>query len=408
MKKRFGILILIQLSVAAGQVSIGGYVKGFAYVNPYSGEYSRLGTRFQTRFSGDNGRTGFLATINMETDQVRNQSDSQPGNELALTPVELYVDFHFDQSDFRLGRQFIFWGSADWVNPTDVINPWDFLNLSSEIEDYRIPVFAGSWTYYWNQFTLQSVLVPGFSPTKVPLPDYTEVTLPPSDWNHPQGGFRMQSYVGATDVSLAYFSGFNQLPTLIFEAMNFSVSPPLPMFTGHYSRQQMIGGDFSRTWEQWGFKGEAAYIRTPDVEGTDVFEANPYFESVIGFDYIFSESLNLNGQYVNKTYTNYSKAEEEQRILDQGYASYLEAPEKTTHSVTGRISWNPIPYVNGQIITVYNFLDGDSFVLAFASWEPRDAVSITLGSVLFSGPASSEYGRLDSEDLIFLEIKQSF
>ncbi|NOZ75767.1 MAG: hypothetical protein GXO90_10445, partial [FCB group bacterium] len=259
MKKRYSLFfILIQLSIATGQVSIGGYMKGFGYVNSYSGEFSRLGTRFQTRFSADNDRTGFLATINMETDQARIQSDTSQGNFFSLIPVELYVDFHFDQADLRLGRQFIFWGSTDWINPTDVINPWDFLNLSSEIEDYRIPVFAGSWTYYWNQFTLQSVVVPGFSATKVPLPDHTTITLPPLDWKHLQGGFRVQSYVGATDVSLAYFSGFNHFPTLIFEVMDFTMSPPIPLFKGHYSRQQMFGGDFSRTWEQWGFKGEVA------------------------------------------------------------------------------------------------------------------------------------------------------
>ncbi|NOZ75516.1 MAG: hypothetical protein GXO90_09130, partial [FCB group bacterium] len=180
------------------------------------------------------------------------------------------------------------------------------------------------------------------------------------------------------------------------------------LFKGHYSRQQMFGGDFSRTWEQWGFKGEVAYIRSPDVQGIDIFETNPYLESVIGLDYIFSESMNLNAQYVNKTLLKYSKAAEEQRIIDQGFASYIDAPERITHSVSGRISWDPIPYVTGQMITVYNLRDGDSFILAFASWEPRDAVSITLGSVLFSGPSSSEYGRLDREDLIFLEIKHSF
>ncbi len=409
-RKTVGLIVLTVM--VSGQSSFGGYMKGLGYYNPHSASFARLGTRFQARWSNDNGRSGYFAALNFESDfatiaqDSANRSLSTP--DMHITPVEFYMDYHFSSADLRVGQQFIFWGATDWVNPTDVINPWDFENLSSETEDYRIPVLAGSLMMYLGNYTIQAVLVPAFTATVIPIPQGTHLYRPPVDKDHLQGGIRIQSFVGATDVSFAYFSGFNHLPTFRFTGMDFSTGTPFPTFKATYSRQQMVGVDFVRTVNQFALKGESAWLITPDKNGTDIFEDNASVETVLGMDYIASENFSLNFQYINHTLLKYSQSEEQDRIDQAGMTGHLIPPEKMTHSFSGRLAWDPFPYITSQVIGVYHLKDRDSFLLGFLSWQPRDAVSVTVGTVIFSGSESSEYGRLDNEDLIFLEIKQSF
>jgi hypothetical protein len=72
------------------------------------------------------------------------------------------------------------------------------------------------------------------------------------------------------------------------------------------------------------------------------------------------------------------------------------------------ISWSPINYVTGQLIGVYNLVDHDAFIMAFAYWEMADALSLTVGVVNFQGGATTTYGRMDDADKIFIELKRSF
>ncbi|RMF10050.1 MAG: hypothetical protein D6762_02365, partial [Candidatus Neomarinimicrobiota bacterium] len=182
--------LLLSGSLLWGQASFGGYVKLYDYTNPHDRLHHRLGTRTQFRVEGDNGFSGYFAMFNAE--QEAGNPDSAM-DAFRLDPVEMYIDFHFDRAELRLGRQFIFWGAADWVNPTDVINPWDFLHLSSEVEDYRVPVLALNATYYWSQMSLQTVLIPAFTPTDLPLPAGVTLHTPDRSWRHLQGGVRLQS-----------------------------------------------------------------------------------------------------------------------------------------------------------------------------------------------------------------------
>ncbi len=396
----------------SAQPNIGGYIKTFGYLNPNQTEYTRLGTRFQTRFSQDNGHIGFKAALNFESEFARSKNDStdqaSKQDEINITPIEFYIDLHFATTDLRIGQQFIFWGATDWVNPTDVINPWDYEHMSGEIEDYRLPVFAASFHKYFDQYTLQLVAVPVFQPNVIPLPDGTDISLPELNPGDPQWGLRLQRFVGETDLSLSYFSGYSHSPTLRFESMDFSGPSPLPEFSGSYSRNRMVGMDFVRTMNAFALKGETAWIQTPDQKGTDIFETNPYIQSVLGVDYAASEDFTFNLQYINHTLLNYSNSKEQELIDNAHMTNYMTPDNKVVHSMSSRIAWNPAAYWSVQILGETHVKEKDYFLLGFVNWEPRDATSVTIGTVIFGGKSGTEFGQLNSEDQIFLELKQSF
>jgi len=409
----FGIFLI----ATAAHADINGYLKGFAFLDPHTRTYDRIGTRFQTRYTGGFGtKINYFAAINFEYDQAGAQPDSVnaademiPGRDAGFDvyPVEYYLDLHLVNVDIRLGQQFIFWGSADWVNPTDLINPWDFANMSGEIEDYRLPVMALSAQWYFGNLTFQGVLIPGFTPAVIPLPAGAVIHYPRLGYDEPQVGLRAISYLGNADISLYYFDGYDNMPSVQLE-IDLSKIPPVSEFKVYYHPRQMFGFDFVRSIGSWNIKGEAAYIKTADETGNDIFITNSNINAVLGVDYILSEDLSLNLQYISQTLLDYEYASELDSIENRNLSDYMTVPEELTHSLSTMISWNPFNYVSGQLIGVYNLQEGDSFYMALLSWEMVDATHLTFGTVQFQGDAGTTYGRMDEVDKIFIELKRAF
>jgi hypothetical protein len=412
------IIFALVLSIGSiAQANFNGYLKGFAFLEPSTKTYARLGTRFQTRYSGGFGsKLEYFAAINFEYDQVGAHGDTvdvslegnfSRGAGFGIYPVEYYLDLHLQHVDFRLGQQFIFWGAADWVNPTDVINPWDFANMSGEIEDYRLPVMALSVQGYFGEHALQVVIIPGFTPNVVSLPPNTLVYYPEIKYGRPQWGLRLTSYQGPTDFSLYYFRGYDNMHS-IRPDYNYAASPPAPIFEVKYNQIMMFGTDFILSSGSWNFKGEAAFLKTADHAGTYVSVSYSNIQSVLGIDYIWSDDLTLNLQYIHKLLIDYSYATEQAAIVSMGLSDHMSAPDEVGHSLSTMISWSPIDYVSSQLMGVYNLVDQDAFVMAFVSWDMADAMNMTVGMVNFQGDPTSTYGRMDEADRIFLELKRSF
>lgn len=152
--------------------------------------------------------------------------------------IEVY-DFLIKGLDLRAGRQRIKWGTADKINPTDVINPydaediWDFgRHLGSEAIDLK---------YYRNKWRFEAVWVPYFRKARLPLGEMKDVFM--NYGNIPSG-----ILVNVSDT----------LPLLPFglHVNRFSLSDKLP--TSDLSRSgswsfkaglQIFGFDFSLSYQ---------------------------------------------------------------------------------------------------------------------------------------------------------------
>ena len=215
------IIILLLPIITAGQsFNTSGYLKFFAHPNlnkPYP--FDRLGTRLQLKFSGSySDKADFFSALdfNLEETKIKESANEPRSAGMQIYPVETYIDFYLSDIDIRIGNQFIFWGKTDWINPTDNINPWNYKNISAEIEDYRIPVTAVKVDYYFlNNWTLESVWVPHFLPNKIPfnfpdsiahLPVETSNVLPQNKFANSEFGFRLSSRIFNIDYSLSYRS----------------------------------------------------------------------------------------------------------------------------------------------------------------------------------------------------------
>jgi len=381
--------------------NIGGYVKTFGYLNPNDSlRFDRAGSRLQLKVEDRIGsRAAYFAAMDFNYDGAKASElpNASRSSGLTIYPVEAYVDLFTKYADFRLGQQFIFWGRTDWVNPTDNINPWDYQNISSEIEDYRIPVMAARGNFYLGPVKLQAVGVPFFTPDKIPLPTDSIIT-PAKNLSNSEYGLRLSSYLGTLDYSFSYFHGYDGTPAIF--ANFLSVPPVPPKIYAKYFPIDVYGFDFVTTMGAWAIKSESAFFQTEDKNGDNPGIENPYIESVVGLDYVPTTKFSVTAQLVHNYKFHYHRNIEQMNPMG--------TEPRQTFSTAVRAQWDLAKFVSWQLISVYNFHDGDSFTLSFINWDVADGVNITFGGLLFQGPPNSPFGRSAKQDNIFAEFKISF
>lgn len=370
-----------------------GYLKFFAHpglTSPY--RFNRFGTRLQLTLKKSQQLVDLFASFNLDLDERYRNSSNQINPDMMTSfkiyPVEAYLFFHWSNLDLRLGKQFIFWGRTDWINPTDNITPWDYTNITAEIEDYRLAVNALRLNWYFGLSNLEIVFVPYFQPnrTGLEIPGAQE-ELPeqkPSNW---QEGLRFSSGWGGLNFSFSYWRGFDLFPSVVPENKALKIK---------YYPQQVLGVDFDYAYGHFVFKGEGAYYRTQDSTGFDPLVRNPFIYYVLGSDYNLSSEVTLNLQYVEK------------RVLkwQPGFMSPHE--KKVTRSVSARLAYKKEGYYSLQLIGVYNLADGDYFLLPIFNYEIADGLNLYAGATFFAGPENSPFGRNKDFSRAFLEIKYSF
>lgn len=415
MRRVFVILFFSLLLTAQSQLNFSGYVKFFAHPNlnsPY--RLDRYGTRFQLGVSSSLGeRASFYAAFNFNLDE--NLSTGLYGESrsavLEVYPVEAYIDLHWEKADLRVGKQLIFWGKTDWINPTDNITPWDYTNITAEIEDYRLPVNAVKLDLYFGDWTFEGVWVPFFKPNRIPLefpekiggiPVGVYYNLPdsrPSNW---QAGIRISSYFKGVDFSLSYWNGFDLFPT-VYQYFYIPEQIPEIQFEVKYLRQQVFGADFAYSKGKWVFKGEGAYFLTQDRDGTDPVVRNPHFYYVFGLDYNFSDRLVVNFQFIQDILIVEDKFSWRQELSEASHIT-----PKRRSSLSCRLQYKVENIWSFQFISVYNFHEDDYFLLPIFTYYLADGINLYAGAAIFRGPEGSPFGKNKKYSKGFIELKYSF
>jgi len=408
----------------AGAPEMRGYVKFFNF-NKVHGDYDfdRTGVRFQAGFSDHLSKAAaYSAAVNFNIDESKSerQPTSRRGAELNVYPVEAYIDLLGlvgNRLDLRLGKQFVFWGKTDWVNPTDNITPWDYVNIASEIEDYRIAVTALRANFYFGSLSFEAVAVPFFTPHKMDFhfPDTmgaftTQVKpsqLPGSSLGNAELGVRLSHTFAGVDWSVSYFKGFDKYPTFVFRPLFVNRTPTSMEITPSHKALQVFGGDFSTAKGRFLFKGEGAYFATEDRDGADIFIPNSHIKYVISCGYTFSEKTSFKAQFIQDIRLKYDQAREERGWTNLGIPG-TKVPQKITHSLSLVMRYQWGRFFESQLIHVSNLREGDLFLLPVLWYEITDGLKVDFGAVLFEGPEDSPFGKQKDQSRVFVEVKYSF
>ncbi len=174
----------------------------------------------------------------------------------------LSAQYHKGGLTVEAGKQFVRWGRADILNPTDRFAPRDYLTV---VDNEFLGIEAVRGTYEHGANTLDLVWSPWFTPSRAPLINQRWTIVPPGtpsftlERDFPKGsqtGFRW-SHVGFVEYSAAYFSGFGHDPT-------YGLVPGQFAIRRIQAEQRMIGGDAALPLRWISVKGEVAYTRSLD------------------------------------------------------------------------------------------------------------------------------------------------
>jgi hypothetical protein len=181
------------------------------------------------------------------------------------------------------GKQFIRWGKADILNPTDRFAPRDFINV---VDPEFLAVTGVRGVVQHGAETFEAVWVPRFTPSRLPLLDQRWTAVPAEAAAVPivdggsvfpkgsETGLRWGHVGAGFEYSLSYFNGFNHLPNITAtttinaetaEHADQSISAnyagsALIVVSRTYPAIRTYGADAAVPTKWFTIKGEAAYF----------------------------------------------------------------------------------------------------------------------------------------------------
>lgn len=190
----------------------------------------------------------------------------------ALSAREFKATLSKGRFTAELGKQFIRWGKADILNPTDRFAPKDFLIVT---DAGFLPITAARLIYDTGVNSLDLVWQPRFTPSRTPLLNQRWTVLPDfiagiplrdlgsafpgrssfgARWNHVGSGY---------EFSTSFYDGFNSLPL-------FRGSPDVSIagidVQRFYPALRLYGADAAVPLRWFTIKTEAAYYTSPDKQ----------------------------------------------------------------------------------------------------------------------------------------------
>ena len=334
---------------------------------------------------------------------------------------EAYADVPIRDWSLRVGQQKIRWGKADEINPTDDFTPQDLTEfITQERAERKIPVLAGYLKAPINEtFTWEGVWIPFFEESRIAeseddwefyfrrnyrktlgfqsLPE----SRPDKTFENSVWATRLLSQGGWADWSLSYAYHFEENPTYkvhqdprIFEG----ITTVPGTFDTVWEREHTIGADFETARDEWGFRGEAAYIThhpyiTYDLADDDLVEFKNTVQSTLGVDYTHSNYY-VNVQYTQEFILNHKEEMEpreyESSVAFRAWIKFLHDQLKL--EMTGR----------------YFVTDVDYYYKIHATYELRRDLELDTGISVYDGEDIGLLGQFDTNDQVFINTKYYF
>jgi len=350
------------------------------------------------------------------------------------------IGFLAKNLDITIGRQLIVWGTADKMNPTDNLNPYDLEDIL-DFGRHRGTDAINLNYYINNDFSLQGVFIPFFRPANMPVGIFANALNPSMEL--PQGmvlkgssdtllmkrynlgesstaGFKFKGFVKGVDFSVSYVWGYDGIP---FNTRNTFI--PVDTLGGtniksqlSFSRAHIFGADLATSIVGIGFWAEAAVfmpekdvIMTNDLSAFYPFsplpvtkdsllldKSKPYVKFVVGCDYNFSEGSYLNFQYMH----GFIHERGNNNLNDYFFLRY----EKKFFNEKLKIT----PISGAFIVSDWKKIK-NNYAIAYipeVSYKATDDVEITLSAAIFDGKGDNLFANLKDYNMFMFKLKYSF
>lgn len=271
-----GIALLAAVTSFAQDFTQRGFLESGSYFYPQEapGDSGRVVSSFLLRYEAfykASQHWRFAGGIDARTDTHRQAArefdltwQDRKIRQPAFAIRRLSASYSAGRVNLELGKQFIRWGKADILNPTDRFAPQDYVNV---VQSDFLAVTAARLIYGGQSNTVDMVWSPRLTPSRAPLFGQRWVALPENIAVHdlgstvpdgPQYGARFNHIGPAAEYSLSIFDGYNHLP--LIDASVQALFPVEVNFRRVYPRIRMYGADAALPLRWLTLKTEAAYF----------------------------------------------------------------------------------------------------------------------------------------------------
>jgi hypothetical protein len=342
--------------------------------------------------------------------------DVNPPNEAFISGWvsidEAYLQASFGDFELEGGLRKLTWGKADSMGPLDVINPYDYSNLTTltDVMEMKVaqPLIHGS--YRVGSFSkIEAVVLPWFSPHRfaeegrwaqaAPPSTITTVDRPGADelstLNYFQAGARFTTTVGSADIGAQYFYGRMYQPAQKFTFSGATLSG----ITIDYNRYHQIGVDYAQVIADFNIRAEVAANITEDLSGDDGGIYNPSIAWSLGFDRDLVWGINLNLQ-----------CNESIRLMDDEVQLVdTEAGKDITSTlITAALSKKFLrDELELKTSTVWDIENGAALIVPAIVWTKND-VALELSGGIFAGGDEGLFGQFHDNSFIRVGLKYTF
>lgn len=359
---------------------------------------------------------------------------------------EAYFDYYLENTDLRIGRQIIDWGSAYELNPTDVINPRDFTAEDPTSAELGVTSLKADY-YYDYRTSLTGVVVGQHRPSPIPsalgtMVDETakgmiadsvykktqdlvvtnkivennfSINDPEKremeDLSDPEIAlqFTRRNFKGY-DLSVNYFKGYGDIPLIISdyetlmneleiiagEYLNDNSSTKKATLDFGYKETQSIGFSGRGSLAEIGFWSEINYNQNEDDEKK--------LDLVIGGDYTFENNFYTVVQLFHRNYKDYEINE----ILENNGKDKL-LTEENYLILHGEMPFRSIHTFKGDIIAD---IAGEGYMInPAAEFSLGNDYNLNLGTVIINNEkAKKDFSILNmlAEEKAYVEFSWNF
>jgi len=379
-----------------------------------------------------------LPNINSSAD-LYNKNIVDPYN---LEVREAYVQlfgFLNENLDVKIGRQRITWGTADKLNPTDNLNPYDM----EDVLDFgrHRGSDAVSFDYYFNsEFSLQGAYIPFFQPANMPIGIFANALTPAMEL--PQGmilrgfnnqiempkynlsesstaGLKFKGFAAGFDFSLSYVWGRDGMPIGIYNTFTpvdasggININSDLSFYRTHIFGADLAGsiGGVGVWAEAAAFLPENKVIMTNDLsamyalpigsvtQDSVMLKKEAYVKFVLGADYNFANGTYLNVQYLHGFINERGTDNLNDYFFVQLERKFIDDKLKIA------------PLTGGFIVSDWSDVE-NNYALVYVpeiSYMATDNIEILLSAAIFDGKGDNIFSGLKDYNLMMFKLKYSF
>jgi hypothetical protein len=338
---------------------------------------------------------------------------------------EAYVSAFVGAFDFKVGHQIVVWGRADSLNPTNNLTPETILFRSPDEDDRRLANFLIRSYYNIHPVRIEAVWVPVFRASYVPLDLLTlppgvvrgEEDYPGTSLDNSAYALRLNFEFPSFDGSLSYFNGYNPRPGISTDSLSvFSPVDPFTIFPKAY-RMFVIGADAQTTAGEFGLRGEVGYRKPQGDYKTEFHIPNPDLSYVFGIDKEFSGNLTVILQYIGRYVFDFEELYYIAvpdilpiKILLEKNRMVAGQQNEVSHSFSCRAGWQLLhETLELELVGFYNLTTEEYFLKPKMDYDIADALTFTLGAILYGGPDNTLFGTIDKPlSAAFMELRLSF